>query len=207
MLQASSATCRGRPSCPEGASDLIGAASSHGLLLAAASTRCSVGLLEKSERLRPVDRSIAFGCAMRLLAVIIVALASVLLLQGVALAHGSGHHDRAQAPLKTSMLAETEIESPSYAGDCRRPIIATVSEMMFDVASGTGAQDVGGDWNARDDREPNDDCCGVACHAVVGGRGDDRLASHLPSSPIVLTGASELLGIKQRRLERPPRRC
>lgn len=105
------------------------------------------------------------------------------------------------------MPAETEIESPSYAGDCRRPMIATVSEMMFDVASGTDAQDVVGDWNARDDRDPNDDCCGVACHAVVGGKGDDKLASHLPSSPIVLTGASELLGIKQRRLERPPRRC
>lgn len=179
MLQASSVTCRGRLSCPDGASSLFVAASSSGLWSAAASTRCSVGLLEVSERLwsRPVDRSVAFGCAMRLLAVMIVAMASVLLFQGVALAHGAAHHDRAQAPLKTSTLTETESESPNYTGDCHRRMIAAVSEMMFDVASATGAHDVVGDWNARDDREPNDDCCGVACHAVVGGRRQAWIAS------------------------------
>ncbi len=143
---------------------------------------------------------------MRLLGVIIMTMASVLLFHGVALAHGSEHSDRVHAHHNTSKPAETEAASSSHTGHCHGSTIATSLEMMFDASSRTGAHDVTGDWNTRDDWDQNDDCCGVACHAVVGSKGDDKVASVLPSSPFALAGASELLGIKQRRLERPPRR-
>jgi hypothetical protein len=142
---------------------------------------------------------------MRLLGLIVVTIASALLLQGVALAHTSGHHDRVQAQPKTSKPPEAEAASSAYTGECHRRAIATSSEIVSDTPSGVGRHDAAGDWNARNDGEPGDDCCGVACHAAVEGRDDDRLASYARSKHVDLAVTSELLGARQGRPERPPR--
>jgi hypothetical protein len=142
---------------------------------------------------------------MRLLSVIIVAMTSVLLFQGVALAHTSGY-DRAQVHHKTSKSPEGEAAPSTHPGECRRPTVDMPSAVMADVPPGVDKPDPASDWNGRDNWDSNDDCCGVACHAAVEGKGDDRLASPPPMSPVALSGMSELLGTRQGRLERPPRR-
>ncbi len=140
---------------------------------------------------------------MRLLGVIIVAIASVILLKGEALAHTSGR-DGGQAHSNTGKQPEAVAPS-TYASECRG-LVATSSATMVDRPSGMGRRASTNDRDARDNWDPYDDCCGVACHPALGSKGDDRLASHPPSGPVVIADISELRGTRQGRLERPPRR-
>lgn len=144
---------------------------------------------------------------MRLLGAIIVTMTSLLLFQGVALAHGVEHSDQAHARPEASKPAESDAVSSSRASRCHSlTIVRSAGTISGRLAIVSTIDDGAGDWNAGAAQDSNDDCCGVACHAVVGNRGYTRLSSYLASSPVALVGASELLGINQRRLERPPRR-
>lgn len=145
---------------------------------------------------------------MRLLGALIGTITSLLLSQGVALAHGVGHGDQPHARLEASNPAESDVVSSSRAISCHALEIVrssgVIAGTLFIV--GPNGDDDADDWSAGAAGDSNDDCCGVACHAVVGTRGYTRLLSYFASSPVALTGTSELLGTKQRRLERPPRR-
>jgi hypothetical protein len=137
--------------------------------------------------------------------IIIMALAGVLLSEGVALAHASARDERTSA--HHAGLVEADDPTPGHPAECYRRTNVMSSEMLFEGHLATGWRGASDDRKAFDDTDSDADCCGGTCHSAVGSKGNDRPALHLPSGPGVLAITSVLLGTGQGRLERPPRRA
>lgn len=141
---------------------------------------------------------------MRLLGVIIIAIASVLLVQGAVQAHAPDRDRAKHASHRTGRTPDLASAISTPTVDCGGLMMAASWTTIVYAPSRIGTHSPSAD--ASDDADSSDDCCGVACHVGLGGDGWVRLAwRRLPTSP-TLKGTSDLLGIRPGRLERPPRR-
>lgn len=136
---------------------------------------------------------------MRVLGIVLVALVCVLSFGGAALAHAPVHHEQRAVHAYSDRSVHREDSRSLHAGEWRDPTGAASSYTAFASPRGFGSlKDMAADVDL------SDDCCGVACHAAIGGRTWDNRTWHLPMSAVI-AAAPSLRGNCQGRLERPPR--
>lgn len=136
---------------------------------------------------------------MRVLGIVFVALVCALSFGGSALAHSPVHHEPG---------AVHGYPHQSVHGKNSRSIPAVGerdrTEAALSSAAFAASRDTGGLNDTSSDVDLDDDCCGVACHAAIGGRNYDNRPSQWPLSALIVVEAS-LFGRSPGRLERPPR--
>lgn len=171
------------------------------------SVRCLIvrePMLKKMPPLPRVLSALARRGAGRAFGTILLGWVIMLLVGSLAPVDGPFQHDRGRAaPYDTSQLFKTELPGLSTVDDRHRAgaaLLAAVSSHPLQAGElGSGPQ-----RTASDDIDPDDECCGVSCHAAAGNRIDGRSAcrSFVVIPPVELP---DLDGESQDPLERPPR--
>lgn len=148
--------------------------------------------------------SLACRGAGRAFGTIVLGWVVMLLAGGVAPVDGPSQHDRGRsAHYDASQTSKMELAGLSTMADCHHAgaalLAAVSSPLLLAGELGSGPQ-----RTAPDDIDPDDECCGVACHAAVGNPIDGRCTcrSFIVIAPVELPG---LDGKSQDPLERPPR--
>lgn len=136
---------------------------------------------------------------MRVLGIIFVALIWALAFGGAASAHAPVHHEQRVVSAHPDHSVHGDASRSIHAVGPRERAAAAVAFTALALP-----QDAGSLNGTSSDVDLSDDCCGVACHAAIGGRTYDNRTRHLPLSAVIAVGPS-LHGSNQGRLERPPR--
>jgi len=151
--------------------------------------------------------SSAMACklALSVLRVLLVASMGVLLAAGAALAHSPTHGGQERRSSHAAPLPQSEAAKSAAPSECAYkasviPPAATVFVRSWPHGFASIPIRGGADFAGFDD-----DCCGVACHAVVAGIGHDDAAWGLPLTAFALNGSSVLHGRAQGPTDRPPR--
>jgi hypothetical protein len=136
---------------------------------------------------------------MRVLGIVFVALIYALAFGGAASAHSPVHHEQRAAPTHADHSVQGDASRSTHAVGPRERAAAALAFTALALP-----RDIGSLNDMSSDVDLSGDCCGVACHAAIGGRTYDNRTCHLPLSAIIAVAPS-LHGSKQGRLERPPR--
>lgn len=121
----------------------------------------------------------------------------------LALVPDQGDHERsAQYSERSRQGVEIRVSEPAELAGGTGTI---VSAATFVDQPWIDRLDPGADCDESDHGDLGDDCCGVTCHAAVGGIGIDACPIRPPPSAAASTGSPSLLGRSQDPPERPPR--